>query len=350
MRDRQRAWCPRCRGQLLAPAEAPPPHAANRPPNHAGGYPSRQAGASRLGSGFRWIAVRPGPPPPPRRRPRPLGPTPRYRTIPRWGLVDHGPPPPPGRDQIRRTPSDSTLRAALFAAAAVFAVAAAAHVLRYVLLLINRNTLLHPLVANGVLLMGVLASLAAIAAVIAAAVVATSWLIGRRAAVFGLTGRPDPRPEWELWAGCMVPVANLIWAPVFLIELARAEHAASRLQTPITTWWIAWTFSTAVSGWAIWTSSATEPQAVADNTVTVIIAYLAGLATVLLLLRVVDGFVRKPVARPAHRWVIVGGEPVPQDRHEPAANGDQEAHAGSGAGSRAESHDAVESGDREPAA
>ena len=339
MRDRQRAWCPRCRGQLLAPTEPQLAYPTSRPPNHPPGHPL-QPGATRLPSGFRWIAVRPGPPPPPRRRPRPLGPTPRYRSIPRWGLVDHGPPPPPGRDQTRRTPSDSTLRATLFAAAAVFAVAAAAHVLRYLLLLINRNTLLHPLLANGVLLMGVLASLAAIAAVIAAAVVATSWLIGRRARVFALTGQPDPRPEWSLWAGCMIPVVNLVWAPVFLIELARAEHAGSRLQTPITTWWIAWIFSTAISGWAIWTSTATEPQAVADNTVTVIIAYLAGLATLLLLLRVVDGFIRKPIARPAHRWVIAGGQPVREERHGPAEDEDH----------GSESRDAVESGDREPAA
>ncbi len=36
-----------------------------------------------------------------------------------------------------------------------------------------------------------------------------------------------------------------------------------------------------------------------------IIAYLVGLATVLLLWRVFDAFVRKPVERPLHRWVIV---------------------------------------------
>lgn len=262
---------------------------------------------------------------------------------------------PHARDQVRRTPSDSTLRATLFAAAAVFAVAAAAHVLRYLLLLINRSTLLHPLVANGALLMGVLASLAAIAAVIAAAAVATSWLIARRASVFALDGQPDPRPEWELWAGCMIPIVNLVWAPVFLIELARAENAQSRLHAPITTWWIAWIISTAVSGWAMWTSSATEPQAVADNTVTEIIAYLAGLAAVLLLLRVVDGFIRKPVTLPAHRWVIVAGEPVGDHHHEPAGDDDlgtesPAAESPAAESPKAESRDPVESGDREPAA
>lgn len=231
------------------------------------------------------------------------------------------------------------MRAAVLAAAAVFAVAAGAHILRYLLLLINRTTLLPPLVANAALLMGILVSLAAIAAVIVTAAVATSWLIGRRTAVWTLRGQQDPRPEWALWAGCMTPVVNLVWAPVFVIELAHAENSQTRLRGPITLWWIAWTLCTGICGWAIWTSTATEPQAVADNTVTVIIAYLAGLATLLLLLRVFDGFVRRPVERPLHRWVIVGpddgAEAPPADG--PARDGD-------------ESVDAVESGDREPAA
>ena len=60
--------------------------------------------------------------------------------------------------------------------------------------------------------------------------------------------------------------------------------------------------------WATWTSGATEPQGVADNTVMAIIAYLAGLATLLLLLWVVDIFVDRPVQRPLHRWVVVTGD------------------------------------------
>lgn len=233
--------------------------------------------------------------------------------------------------------SDTAVRATLLASAAVFAVAAAAHLLRYLLLLINRTRLLPPLVADGALLMGVLASLAAIAAAITMAAVATSWLIGRRAVVFRRRGQADPRPEWTLWAGCLVPVVNLVWAPLFVIELADAEQSRSRLRNPITTWWAAWILSTAISGWAIWTSAATEPQAVADNTVTMIVAYLAGLAVLVLLWRVFDGFAGKPAQRPLHRWVIVAEEGP--DRG-----------AAAGAGTAAESADAVESGDREPAA
>lgn len=294
VRDQQRVWCPRCRGQLLAPSGPP----AGRPT-----VPSRPAG--RLPAGFRWIAVRPGPPPPHRRPRKPLGPTPRYQAIPRWGLVDRFAPVPDASVESRRAATPTAVRATLLIAAAVFAVAAVAHILRYLLLLINRNTLLNPLVANGTLLMGVLASLAALVAVIATAVVTTSWLIVRRSAAFARFGRPDPRPEWSLWAGCVIPVVNLVWAPVFVIELAHAEQSRNRLRGRILAWWIAWIGSTALSAWAIRTSGATQPQAIADNTVTVILAYLAGLAVLALLWRLCEGFFDRPVERPAHRWVIV---------------------------------------------
>lgn len=302
MRDRQRAWCPRCQGALLAPSAPPVAPAAAEP-----------AEPGRLPAGFRWIAVRPGPPPPPRRPRRPLGPTPRYRTIPRWGLIDRPAPTPPVAALQRSNASESTVRITVVVAAAVFGLAALAHIARYVLLLINRSVLLPPLVAIASLLMGILVSLAAIVAVIATGVVMTAWLIGRRAEAFAVQGMDDPRPEWALWAGCMIPVVNLFWAPVFVIELAQAENARARLRTPITLWWLGWVFSTLVSAWAIWTSSATEPQGVADNTVTVIVAYLAGLAVLVLLWRIFDGFVRRPVQLPVHRWVIVAQAPEPDD-------------------------------------
>lgn len=343
VRDSQRVWCPRCNGPLLAPTASPPPYAAS---GHVGGpVPRDQPRATaRLPAGFRWIAVRPGPPPPPRVRRRVLGPTPRYRSVPRWGLVDQRAPVAAAAPQApRRSPSIVAVRATLLAASAIFVLAALAHILRYLLLLINRTRLLPPLVANGTLLMGVLVSLAAMVAVIVTAAVMTSWLIGRRAEVFLFHGRDDPRPEWELWAGCLIPVVNLVWAPVFLIELARAEHSQGRLRGPISLWWIAWIFATAISTWAIWTSSATEPQAIADNTVTVIVAYLAGLAVLLLLWRVYDGFVRKPVERPLHRWVM-----VPEDHH--AADHNADAPDDPTDGDDGESESAVESRDREPAA
>nr|WP_255496848.1 MULTISPECIES: DUF4328 domain-containing protein [unclassified Mycolicibacterium] len=319
VRDRQRSWCPRCNGALMAPVNPPAPQwspgATSHPPTKA---PGPQTGGPRLPQGFRWIAVRPGPPPAPRRRRRPLGPTPRYSYIPRWGLADHlAPVAPIDAAAEKKGPAPVTVRAALLSAITVFGLAAAIHIVRYVLLLINRTSLLPPLVAGAALWLGVLASLAAIVAVILTAVVTTSWLIARRAAVYHHLGQDDPRPPWALWAGCLVPVANLVWAPVYLIELAHAEQTHARLRGPITAWWIAWTLSTAVSIFSIATSFTTKPQGIADNTVWVIVAYLLGAGVLVLLWQVFDAFVRKPVERPLHRWVMVGVE-QPAQPAEPA--------------------------------
>ncbi len=202
------------------------------------------------------------------------------------------------------------MQGVLLVTALVFALAAAAHVVRYLLMLINRTTLLPPFVAIGSLVTGVFASLAAIVAVGATAVVLTSWLIGRRAAAFDRHGQKDPRPGWVLWAGCLIPVVNWFFAPLFVLELAEAEGCRERQNRPILLWSISWVLTTLICGWATWTTfKAHEPQAVADNTVTVIVAYLAGLAVIVLLWRVVGGFVRRPVDRPLHRWVIVTAGP-----------------------------------------
>lgn len=188
----------------------------------------------------------------------------------------------------------------------MFALAAAAHILRYLLLLINRTTLLPPFIAVGSLLSGIFVSLAAIVAVVAAALVLTSWLIGRRAAAFARHGQDDPRPERALWLGCLVPLVNWFYAPLFVLELAHAEGCRDRQSRPIALWSVAWIVATLLAAWATWTGlRAQEPQAVADNTVTVILAYLAGLVVIVLLWRVLDGFVRRPVDRPLHRWTIV---------------------------------------------
>ncbi len=202
------------------------------------------------------------------------------------------------------------MQGVLLVTALVFALAAAAHMFRYLLMLINRTTLLPPFVAIGSLVTGAFASLAAIVAVGATAVVLTSWLIGRRAAAFDRHGQEDPRPAWVLWAGCLVPVVNWFFAPLFVLELAEAEGCRERQNRPILLWSISWVLTTLICGWATWTTfKAHEPQAVADNTVTVIVAYLAGLAVIVLLWRVVGGFVRRPVDRPLHRWVIVTAGP-----------------------------------------
>jgi hypothetical protein len=138
--------------------------------------------------------------------------------------------------------------------------------------------------------------------------------------VFAHHGLSDQRSVRALWAGCAVPLANLLWAPVYVIELATLEENYARLRRPIVEWWIAWVFSYVVSIFAIVTSFAKDPQGIANNTVMMVFAYLLAAATVAAVARVFEGFERKPVERPAHRWVIAGPD-LPDQPAAPASAG-----------------------------
>jgi hypothetical protein len=201
-----------------------------------------------------------------------------------------------------------------------------------VLLIVNRTTLLNPILASAAEWLGIVASIVAFVAIVTCWVVLTWWLIARRGAVFAHRGMPDPRPEWALWAGCLVPLVNLVWAPVYVIDTATTEDVYQRLHKPIVVWWVLWVLSATVSVFAFATSFTDSAQGVADNHVTTICAYLTALATVLALARVYRGFESKPVERPAHRWVVVASDSV------------------SDAATTAESAPAVEPRGQEPAA
>ncbi len=261
---------------------------------------------------------------------------------------------PPG-SVVRQPPPASRVRAALFAAAVTLGFAALVHVLRYLLLIINRNTLLNWLVANAAALLSVLASLAAIAAVIAAALLLTRWLIARRAAAFAHRGKAETRSPWALRLGCLLPptaamvlaisfavsmiglgqpaswalmaacmmasclpLLAAVWALVYLIELAKTEDHYTRLRALIWGWWLLWLLSSVTSVFASVTSGAQDAQGIANNTVAMIVAYLLALAATLATARVFEGFERKPVERPAHRWVVVADDSAGVSKTAPA--------------------------------
>ncbi|WP_123024849.1 DUF4328 domain-containing protein [Mycolicibacterium stellerae] len=318
VRDRQRVWCPRCNGTLLAPSAAPAPPAPPAPsqwsarPTAPAVRPTGQGaqnGLPRLPAGYRWIAVRPGAAPPARRRQRNLGPTPRYVAIPRWGLVERFDAPELDQQvQPRSGPSITALRATLIATIAALGLAALVHIARYALLIINRSVLLNPVVAWSATWFGILVSVAALFLLFATFVLLTNWLIARRSVAFKHVGRQEHRPLWALRAGCLVPIVNLAWAPVFVLELASVEGILARLRRPIAVWWTVWVLSTVVSLFAIATSFTSDAQGIADNTVTTIVGYLIATATMVLVGKVLMGFERRPVEKPAKRWVIVADE------------------------------------------
>jgi hypothetical protein len=238
------------------------------------------------------------------------------------------------------------VRGTLLTTAVLLGVAAAVHIVRYALLLINRTTLLNPWVAGLATWFGVAASVLALFAVVASVVVLMNWLIARRGRAFAQRDMADPRPAWEMRVGCLVPVVNLFWAPVYLIELADAEGRLDRLRPTIVVWWCAWIFSTLLSVFSIATSFTTDPQGIADNTVTTIVAYLGALAALLLVQRVLMGFESRPVDRPVKRWVMVADTASSvRDEQAPAAEEANPTAAGDG-----QAPAAVEAKQREPAA
>lgn len=232
--------------------------------------------------------------------------------IPRWGLAEYFASAEQQQAPRRLGPSIAAVRATLIATMVVLGVAALVHVVRYALLIVNRTVLLNPWVAGAATWLGVAISVIAMFMVVASAVVLTNWLIARRAAAFAHRGHQEPRSLWGLRAGCLVPLVNLAWAPVYVIELAAVEDRLTWLRRSIVVWWLVWVASTAVSVFSIATSFTRDAQGIADNTVVTIVAYLLALAALLLVTKVFLGFERQPVERPAKRWVIV------PDQHQPA--------------------------------
>lgn len=233
----------------------------------------------------------------------------------------------------------------MFVSGIALAAAALVHALRYLLLVINRNTLLNWLVADAAALLSVLASLAAVAAVMTTAFLLTQWLIARRAAAFEHAGRTDSRSRralwfgtlfppsaaialavtfavaaaltehmasWALMAACVtfscVPLVGSVWALVYVIELAKTEDHYGQFRQVIWVWWLMWLLSSLTSVFASITSGAPDSQGIANNTVAMIVAYLVALAAVLATAKLFEAFERKPVERPAHRWVVVADD------------------------------------------
>nr|WP_243632708.1 DUF4328 domain-containing protein [Mycobacterium uberis] len=279
------------------------------PAGNTPGVPWWQRTPPRLPPGFRWIAVRPGAAPSDKRQPRHRGSTPRYAVMPRWGLADRVDPHLTSvQAPVKSGPSSTTVRITLFVGMLVFALSALVYVVRYVLLTINRNMLLDSWVAVASDWFGVVASLTAIAAALACVGVLSRWLIARRAAACAHHAVQEQRSARELWTGCLLPPANLLWAPVYVVELALMENRYTRLKKPIVVWWIVWVFSYVISVVAIVTSWAKDAQGIANNTVAMVFAYLLAATSVAVVARVFEGFERKPVKRSAHRWVMVVSE------------------------------------------
>jgi hypothetical protein len=207
--------------------------------------------------------------------------------------------------------------------------AALLYVGRYVLLVVNRDVLLNSIVAWLGTWVPVGVSVAAIIAVVASAVLLTQWLVARRAAVFKRFDEGDPRGVRAMQAGCLVPLVNLVWPLTYFVELAKAEDKYDRLRKLIWTWGATFLVSTVVSVYCFVTRFfAHDTQAVANNTISFVVANVIAMAAAVVTMRLVSGFASLPVERAVRRWLVVADEKQ----------------------SRAESRAAVEPEGQEPAA
>ncbi|MUL66286.1 hypothetical protein BOO86_17575 [Mycobacterium sp. CBMA 234] len=304
VRDRQRQWCPRCRGPLLAPATP------------------AAAGQAKSVPGYRWIAVRPGPAPKPRTPQQPLGPTPHYDYVPRWSLTEDFTEEAVEQEETRRGPSTTMVQGLVAITMIALGAAALMHVVRYILLLINRTVLLNRWIALAGSWLGVVASVVALFTVLAVAIVLTNWLIARRSAVYHRAGTTEPRRTWVLWVGCLVPVVNVLLAPVFVTEMATAENRLSTLRRPINIWWAIWFVSGLVAAGSMVGMFATSPQGIADSTEVTVIAYLMGMLALAAVMRVYQEFERTQADAPPQRWVV-----MPTDDADGATAGESDAES-----------------------
>ena len=109
---------------------------------------------------------------------------------------------------------------------------------------------------------------------------------------------------------CCLPLLASVWALVYVIELAKTEDHYAQFRPVIWGWWLMWLLSSVTSVFASVTSGAQDSQGIANNTVAMIVAYVIALAAVLATAKLFEVFERKPVERPAHRWVVVADDEV----------------------------------------
>ncbi|BDH55184.1 DUF4328 domain-containing protein [Tsukamurella sp. PLM1] len=184
---------------------------------------------------LRWLARRPPETlPVPRRAPSGPKPTPRYPAPPRWGLRQDFTPDAPERESAAESAAGLTPFALRLATGIVF-LAAFAELVAYLLLVINRSGPVSMWLAWPATVAVFALGWLAVFAVVGVAVVLALWLRAVRDRAYAALGTAEPRPVWQLWAYCLVPVVNLVAAPVLLLETVRAQDRSERPG-----WMVAW--------------------------------------------------------------------------------------------------------------
>ncbi|WP_415849856.1 DUF4328 domain-containing protein [Tsukamurella ocularis] len=184
--------------------------------------------------------------------------------------------------------------------------------LAYLLLVINRAGPVPGWLAVTATVAVFAAGWLAVLAVLALFVVLTLWLRDARGRAYAALGAREPRPAWQLWVYCLVPVVNLAAAPVLVLELADAQRRAAGEATDrrvlfIRRWWAAWVALTIVTlGCVAYARADGGLQHGADAMVYTALTYLLSGAFLLVTARLVRAIDGGPTAREQEdgtRWL-----------------------------------------------
>ncbi|MFW0797752.1 DUF4328 domain-containing protein [Gordonia sp. CPCC 205515] len=243
-----RERCPRCGGPLdVVGAQRPAPRAQHPapPPRPRAQQPApRGPRSDRVyrSRHVRWVARRPPESIPPRRPAVPSGPRliPRYVYLPHWGLRDV--PAAPAVERDRTEVLTDTLVRALRLLAVVLSVAAAVHLARYLLLVVNKSTPVPGWTDQVTAYLVLFAGLLALIVFAYATVVFVRWIIDLRADAYRRHHLRDPRRRWLVALLAGIPLVNVVGAGLLLHEAAeqRDDLDAPLTRQRLTKLWVAW--------------------------------------------------------------------------------------------------------------
>lgn len=174
---------------------------------------------------------------------------PKYAVVPRWGLLD--PRPATAVDQRDAVDPTDSLRRTLAAVTWVLALAAAVHLIRYVIAVVNRtipiSVWLDLLSGIAVLVFGTFA----FAGMLLALAAFVRWVLDVRLRAYADTDLRDPRPRWQQLLLAALPLVNIVGGPLLLSEAARCGEGADRADARIRRIAIAWAIVNGVALLAI---------------------------------------------------------------------------------------------------